>query len=263
MMALLAMATVAAGEPPETVRFITCPTYRDTDAGRKSGCWLADDRATGRRYDVSAAPSKPDWNHEILVEGKAADAPDRCGGIVLDPVRTSVLAGTCTRHMLPAEGYPGNRFSLPKRNVAPMAAARAVPPGPYSTRTFRLFFGFDSAFLMYQYDDYLLDRAITWIRAAKPRTIVVTGYAASGPEMVSGRAIAEDEDIARDRGAGPARDRPRDHQRQDRYAAATGRRPRCRRAGGCVAPSRRYRGTLLIEPDGRAIAHNGQQSMSK
>lgn len=200
-MALLAMAmaTVAAAEPPETVRFITCPTYRDTDAGRKSGCWLADDRATGRRYDVSAAPSKPDWNHEILVEGKAAEAPDRCGGIVLDPVRTSVLAGTCTRHMLPAEGYPGNRFSLPKRNVAPMAAARAVPPGPYSTRTFRLFFGFDSAFLMYQYDDYLLDRAITWIRAAKPRTIVVTGYAASGPETVSGRAIAEDEDIARDR----------------------------------------------------------------
>lgn len=196
---MLAMATAAAAEPPETIRFVTCPIYRDTDAGRKSGCWLADDRATGRRYDVSSAPSKPDWNHEILVEGKVADAPDRCGGIVLDPVRTSVLTGTCTRHMLPAEGYPGNRFSLPKRNVAPMAVERPVPSGPYSAQTFRLFFGFDSAFLMYQYDDYLLDRAITWIRAAKPRTIVVTGYAASEPVTVSGRAIAEDEDIARDR----------------------------------------------------------------
>jgi outer membrane protein OmpA-like peptidoglycan-associated protein len=200
LVALLAAMTIAASEPPETMRFVTCPIYRDTDAGRKSGCWLADDRASGRRFDVSAAPSKPDWNHEVLVEGRVASgAPDRCGGIVLDPVRSSVLPGDCTRHMLSAEGYPGNHFSLPKRNVAPMAAERAVPPGPYEARTFRLFFGFDSAFLMYQYDDYLLDRAITWIRAAKPKAITVTGYAAAEPVMVSGRSIAEGKDIARDR----------------------------------------------------------------
>ena len=200
LIAVLAATTIAAAEPPETLRFVTCPIYRDTDAGRKSGCWLADDRASGRRFDVSAAPSKPDWNHEILVEGKVAvGAPDRCGGIVLDPVRTSVLAGNCTRHMLPAEGYPGNRFSLPKRNVAPMAVARAIPPGPYRATTFRLIFGFDSAFLMYQYDDYLLDRAITWIRAAKPKAITVTGYAAGDPVTVSGRRLAEDKEIARER----------------------------------------------------------------
>lgn len=200
LIALLAVATIAAAEPPETLRFVTCPIYRDTDAGRKSGCWLADDRASGRRFDVSAAPSKPDWNHEVLVEGKVtAGAADRCGGIVLDPVRTSVLAGECTRHVLPAEGHPGNRFSLPKRNVAPMAAERAVPPGPYRATTFRLFFGFDSAFLMYQYDDYLLDRAITWMRAAKPKAITITGYAAGEPVMVSGRSMAEDKEIAGER----------------------------------------------------------------
>ena len=42
-----------AGAAAETVRFIACPIYRDTDAGRKSGCWLADERASGTRFDVS------------------------------------------------------------------------------------------------------------------------------------------------------------------------------------------------------------------
>jgi len=179
---------------------VTCPIYRDTDAGRKSGCWLADERETGRRFDVSAAPSKPDWNHEVLVEGRVSPAaPDHCGGQVLDPVRTSVLPGACPRHMLPAEGFAGNRFSLPRRNIAPLAVARPVPAPPYAARTFRLFFDFDSAFVIYQYDDYLLDQAITWIRAAKPKAIVITGYAATQPAMVSGRRIAEDKSVARDR----------------------------------------------------------------
>lgn len=196
----LAAILMGAAPSPETVRFITCPVYRDTDAGRKSGCWLADDRETGQRFDVSAAPSKPDWNHEVLVEGIASPgAPDRCGGVVLDPVRTSVLPGTCTRMMLPGEGYTGNKFSLPKRNIAPLMVARPVPPGPYGARVFHLFFDFDASFVIYQYDDYLLDQAITWIRAAKPRAIVVTGYAATQAQTVSGREIAEDAAVAGER----------------------------------------------------------------
>lgn len=194
--ALLATAGQASAEE---LRFITCPVYRDADSGKKSGCWLADDRATGARYDVSLAPSRPDWNHEVLVEGvlNTAGKADACGAPVLDPVRTSILPGACTRQMLPAEGYPGRKFALPKRNVAPMAAARAVPPGPYGEKTFRLFFDFDAAFLIYQYDDYFLDEAITWIRAAKPRAITVTGYGATTPAPVSGRTIAESGTIAR------------------------------------------------------------------
>jgi hypothetical protein len=95
---------LAAGAPQaETVRFVTCPIYRDTDSGKKSGCWLADQHESGRRFDVSRAPSKPDWNHEVLVEGRVAGGtPGNCGGEVVDPVRTSILPGVCTRHMLPA-----------------------------------------------------------------------------------------------------------------------------------------------------------------
>lgn len=195
--AVMAVAGLAGGSAPETVRFITCPIYRDADSGKKSGCWLAEDASDGRRFDVSQAPSKPDWNHEVLVEGRVSAASgDPCGGVVLDPVRTSILPGTCVRHMLPAEGYKGRPFVLPKRNVAPMSAVRAVPPGPYAPTTFHLFYDFDQAFLIYQYDDYLLDQAITWIRAAKPRSIVVTGYAATGPVIISGRRLAENAKIA-------------------------------------------------------------------
>ena len=74
LVAAVSLATqvlTAAADAAETVSFIACPVYRDTDAGRKSGCWLADESGTGRRFDISRAPSKPDWNHEILVEGVA------------------------------------------------------------------------------------------------------------------------------------------------------------------------------------------------
>ncbi|MDB5671700.1 MAG: hypothetical protein JWO25_2659 [Alphaproteobacteria bacterium] len=195
----LALLLVAAAPPPgETVRFITCPIYRDTDAGKKSGCWLADEHDSGRRFDVSRATSKPDWNHEVLVEGRvAAGTPGSCGGEVLDPVRTSILPGACTRHMLPAEGFAGNKYSLPVRNVRPVSEARPAPPRPWSDRTFSLVFDFDKAFLVYQLDDYLLDQAITYIRAVDPKRVIVTGWAATDPTLVSGREIAEKPEIAR------------------------------------------------------------------
>lgn len=199
-LALLATAVVAQGDAPAQLRFVTCPIYRDVDAGRKSGCWLADDPASGIRYDVSIAPAKPDWNHEVLVEGIIAPgAADLCGGAQLAPVRTSILPGACPRHMLPAEGFRGRPFVLPARNVAPMAVARAVPPPPYANRSFAIVFEFDKAFLDYQLDDYLLDQAITWIRAANPRRIVVTGYAVTRPATVSGHVLAEHSGLARER----------------------------------------------------------------
>lgn len=36
----------------EQQRFITCPIYRDTDAGRKSGCWLVDEGVSGQRFST-------------------------------------------------------------------------------------------------------------------------------------------------------------------------------------------------------------------
>lgn len=199
--ALILFAAPSAVQAQEIVRFVACPIYRDADAGRKSGCWLADDPATGKRWDVSQSPYKPDWNFAVLVEGRVSDVKaDPCGGPVLDPVRTSRLMDQpCVRHMLPAEGFTGRRYKLQGRYIDPLSVARKVPPGPYAEQTFPVYFEHDNDFLIYQYDDYLLDKAVTWIRAAKPKKLVVTGYAATVPETVSGKAIAERPEVARER----------------------------------------------------------------
>ena len=190
----------ACAQAQEVIRFVTCPIYRDADSGKKSGCWLADDRASAIRYDVSPAPYKPDWNHAVLVEGKvAAGGANPCGGVVLDPVRTSVLAEPCPRHMLPAEGFPGRKFVLPARNIAPVAVVRPAVSGPFAARTFTLFFEFDRDFVTYQYGDYLLDQAAQWIAAAKPKKLVVTGYAATNPETFSDVTLAERPEVAQER----------------------------------------------------------------
>lgn len=200
LFALLTPLSAAATETGELIRFVSCPIYRDSDSGRKSGCWLADDPATGRRWDVSQSPYKPDWQFAVLVEGRiSAVAENPCGAPVLDPVRTSRLASPCVRHVLPPEGYPGRRFVLPARNIAPLSVPRTVPRGPYAERIFTVFFEFDNDFLIYQYDDFLIDNAVAWIRAARPRRLVVTGFAATMPETVSGVVLAERKDVAAER----------------------------------------------------------------
>lgn len=196
----LAVAMVTAGPAgaAETVRFIACPIYRDTDAGAKSGCWLADDRASGARYDITRSVTHPDWNHEVLVEGQlSAEGPDACGASVLNPLAVSILPDPCPPRMIPAENHPGRKYALPKDNLAPLSVPRPIPPGPYTTRDFVLLFDFDSAFLTYLYDDYWLDTAVTWAKAAQPVEIIVTGHAATVPVTVSGRPVAEDPAIAR------------------------------------------------------------------
>lgn len=199
LLPVMALSASVAAEA-QSVRFITCPIYRDTDAGRKSGCWLADDAASGHRYDVSRSPTLPDWNYEVLVEGEiASEQDDACGGTVLAPVRVSVLRGGCTRHIIPTEGYKGRRFVLPPRNVRPLSEARAVPTGPPNSRTFHIMYDFDRSFLVYQLSDYLLDEAITYIRFARPARIIVTGHAATQATNVSGRSLAERPQLARTR----------------------------------------------------------------
>jgi hypothetical protein len=196
----LPVLSASAQDTADGLRFVACPVYRDADAGAKSGCWLATDSATGQQWDVSQSPYKPDWNYAVLVEGRvAATAEQPCGAPVLDPVRTSRLADACLRHMLPAEGYPGRRFVLPARNIRPLAEPPAPPPGPYAERTFTLFFELGRSFVVYQYGDYLIDQAAHWIRATNPRKLVVTGYAASEPEEVSGHVIAERPELAQER----------------------------------------------------------------
>lgn len=187
-----------AQDTGRAVRFITCPVYRDTNSGRKSGCWLAEDPATGIRYDVTAAPTKPDWNHAILVEGIVArDVGDPCGGTVIEPARVSVLDGTCTRHLIEAEGFKGRRFALPTRNVRPLYNKRKLPEKPYAEGRFTIPFDYQSSFFTYQIADYYLDATINYALDVQPARIEISGHAQLVPDTVSGQSIVEDAALAR------------------------------------------------------------------
>lgn len=200
LLALAAPLSAQVAATGDLVRFVACPVYRDTDSGKKSGCWLATDPATGQRWDISQSPYKPNWDYAVLVEGRvSAASADPCGAPVLDPLRTSILPDPCTRHMIPAEGHKGRKFVLPPRNIQPSSVARPVPPGPYGEKVFTTYFEFDRDFLVYQYDDFLIDKAVAWIKAARPKKLVVTGFAATTPETVSGRVLAERPEVAKER----------------------------------------------------------------
>lgn len=199
-LAFLAPAQAVAQQTGELVSFVACPVYRDTDSGRKSGCWLSDDTASGTRYDVSQSPYKPDAGFEVLVEGRvSAEPPTPCGAPVLNPVRTSRLTTPCIRHIIPAEEYKGRRYVLPRRNNDPMGVPRPTFTGPFAERTFTTYFEFGRDFIIYQYDDWLLDQAANWIRQAQPKKLVVTGFAATDPVVISGRTLAEPAELAKDR----------------------------------------------------------------
>ncbi|MFV3075503.1 hypothetical protein [Niveispirillum fermenti] len=195
------MATITGAAPAaEAVRFIGCPVYRDTDAGRKSGCWLAEERETGRRFDITQSATKPDWSMAVLVEGRIAERQDNaCGATVLEPVRVSILPEqACTRVLIPAEGFPGRRFVLPPRNIRPLHAPDPAPPPPYSATLFPIPFDFGRDFVVYQQSDWMLVNAAAYARAAGGR-VLVTGYAETEVQHVSGQTLTEPADLARRR----------------------------------------------------------------
>ena len=202
LMLIAAMVATAAQASAQELRFVTCPVYRDADAGRKSGCWLATDNATGIRYDVTTSPTKPDWNFAVLVEGapSAAQGDRLCGSPTLDPVRVSVLYDIpCTRHMLPAEGFPGRRFTLPKRNVRPFYEARTPAARPWKQREFVIPFDQNRDFFVYQLSDYLMDQAILYALDVGRAKIDITGYADTRTSKVSGYTLSEPLSLAKDR----------------------------------------------------------------
>lgn len=202
MRALIAFAALAAtmssAAAENQIAFIACPIYRDTDAGPKSGCWLADDAESGQRYDVTQAPAKPDWNRAVLVEGRPAEKQtDVCGGRVLEPVRVTVLRDTpCPRTMLPAEGFPGHPFKLPSRLILPLYEKRPPFEQPFTERTFSIPFEFGSSFVGYQLGDYFADQAVAYALATGAREIRITGWAATRPWLVSGRDLREQPAVA-------------------------------------------------------------------
>lgn len=198
VLALWACAnSIAAQSKPVT--FISCPIYRDTDAGRKSGCWLADD-ALGVRYDISLGPVKPQVGRLTLIEGVLSDGPDSaCGGRVLDPVRIAVLDDVCERTIIPADNYLGRPFKAPPEMLAPTDQPRSLPPPPYSEKQFTIYFEYGRDFLIYQYAELILEKIALYAQASRAQRVLITGFAATEPLKVDGRTLSEPITLARAR----------------------------------------------------------------
>lgn len=149
-------ATLLMAAPPPGTRlnFVSCPIVRDTPT---VPCWVSDYQ--GERYyltiqsDVSAEVQPPMLGHQVLVEGVVADAPEICGGTVLNPVRLSVMPerdANCNQ-MLPVDerytidfnprppGPSGGRLAFDP----PPGAARSAAPPPSGPQRIDLYFDFD------------------------------------------------------------------------------------------------------------------------
>jgi len=152
---VLAPVVVSGPVAGQRISFVSCPIIRDT---KSVPCWLS--QYDGDTYyltiqsDVSAAVQPPMLGHQVLVEGVVSDAPPICGGIVLEPVRLSVMPerdDSCNK-MLPADDRytidfnprpPGPSSGRLAFAPAPRTGPAAAPPAPEGPQSVDLFFDFD------------------------------------------------------------------------------------------------------------------------
>lgn len=135
--------------------FIACPYVRDTVS---VPCWLTEYEGEtyylGIQSDVSA-PFTPPWlGHKALVEGTpAADGRRVCGGIVLEPVKVSVvleMSPECNRVEMADPNYvlPFTPPRPPGPSGGSLAFTYPAPPPapepPFEARSFDIYFPFDS-----------------------------------------------------------------------------------------------------------------------
>ena len=207
--AVVAAAAWAETPPASQRNFVSCPIVRDTPT---VPCWLSEYDGElyylGIQTDVSADFDPPYLGHRVLVEGTLTDAPRICGGLVLEPVRTSVLPeldATCNE-IWPAEdrytvpfaprppGPSGGRLAFDP----PPGAARPAPPpiDPSVPREFEIDYDFDM--LIMGRHAPVLGRILRHAEEVGARRISVTGYA--GATLLSdGTLMSEPASIAEKR----------------------------------------------------------------
>lgn len=202
------------------LNFVSCPIVRDTST---VPCWLAE--YEGELYyltiqsDVSAPVTPPWLGHRVLVEGTVTKEERICGGVVLSPVRLSVLPerdASCNT-MLPAEAKYDLPFEPPRppgpskgRLAFAGPAAPARPAGPAATgssaapaaasaaRAPAATSGDRDIVIQYDFDGLVgfshagvLSQALEAARQAKAQTVEIVGY--RGAVLLSnGQKMLED-----------------------------------------------------------------------
>jgi len=185
--ALTTFAADDASKPSgEYKAFVSCPIVRDT---KTVPCWLAEYKGEtyylGIQTDQAAAFQPPQLEHQVLVEGSVAAGPRICGGIVLKPIKISVIPDidrSCTT-MLPAiDEYtvpfatrgpgPNNPSNGLIRRPAP-----SEPKPPFTVREFTVYYDFDAerAGRMTR----IITEAMSYAVAAHAKRVDIMGYRAA------------------------------------------------------------------------------------
>lgn len=204
---LLPCTLQAAQTDPSLRNFVACPIVRDTAS---VPCWLAEYEGElfflTLQADVSA-PVNPPWlGHRVLVEGRRTDKPRICGGIVLEPVRLSVmpeLDPSCNQ-VLPAE----ERYNLtfePPRPPGPSAGRLAFNTLPMPTQPVEVKREPHHTILQYDFGGmvnfkhpFQLAPVLDLARAMPAAQVQITGY--RGEVLLSdGTVLREPQDLARRR----------------------------------------------------------------
>lgn len=208
--ALLVAAHTARAEE---LAFVACPIVKDTPS---VPCWLAEYEGEtyymGVQSDVSA-PFNPPWlGHKALVEGTPDPNGTRiCGGIVLEPVKVSVMpemAPECDT-MLPAE--PGYVLPFePRRPPGPSSGRLAFTPPPpppppeppFEAKVFEIHFPFEGS-VNFQTPGALREIQ-NYAEHIGAKRIEVTGFRAA-VRLTDGEVLREREGLAAKRAGEVAR----------------------------------------------------------
>jgi len=211
-LAALAVLSTPVMAQQRAIAFVACPIVRDTS---KVPCWISEYRGEtyylGIQSDVSAPFNPPSLGHRALVEGVPQGGDRICGGIVLEPVKVSVmpeLSPECDevlmaepRYELPFEpprppGPSGGRLAFAPPESPP------PPEPPFVARTFEIYFPFEGTV------DFKTPGALqeVWDYAAaiRAREIRIEGHRAA-VRLSDGTLIEEREGIGRSRASEVAR----------------------------------------------------------
>ncbi len=199
-----ALALSSAVASAQDLAFIACPIVKDTPS---VPCWLTEYGGElyymGVQSDVSA-PFNPPWlGHKALVEGTpSADGERICGGIVLEPVKVSVmpeLSPECDTVLMAEPGYvlPFEPRRPPGPSNGRLAFTPPPPPPPpeppLEVRSFEIYFPFEGS-VNFQTPG-ALQEVLDYARNVEAKRLEVTGHRAA-VQLTNGEVIAERDGIA-------------------------------------------------------------------
>jgi hypothetical protein len=204
---IFAALAIAAGGATyahaETLSILACPIVRDNE---DAPCWLTEYKGKlyflGMQQDLQEPFFPPQLKHQALIEGSVTSTT-KCGGIVLDPVRVSVMpeVDLSCQTMLPAEGYhitglrrgegpdPGTLSAV---NQAKARIVETFSP-PFLPRTFTVYYDFDSSYMPSR-STKEVTRAWQYAQAAHAKSIKVRGFR-GGALLTDGTKLVESADL--------------------------------------------------------------------